>query len=119
MARKDLIEAVAAMSDSAARMGGEPVSARRGLEEMTTMLIAVSVFVAHVSAVRLDLKKANEPAPPERLSDIEATRKWLANRLVSSAPAPVSPNAPLPRTRRSAEALIAAANAFAAAASGG
>ena len=118
LARKEFIEAVAALSDSAARMGGEPVSARRGLEEMTSMLIATSVFVAHASAVRLDLRRANSPAPAERLSDVEATRKWLANRLVSTAAAPVSANAPLPRLRRAAEALIAAANAFAQAASG-
>ena len=119
MARKDFIEAVAALSDSAARMGGEPVAARRGLEEMSAMLISTSVFVAHVSATRLDLRQANQAAAPERLTDVDATRKWLARRLASPTAGPVGANAPLPRLRRSAEILIAAANAFSQAASAG
>ncbi len=55
-ARKALIEAIAALSNSAARMGGEPPAAQRGLEELTTMLIAAHGVVAQLSAARLTLQ---------------------------------------------------------------
>ncbi len=116
MARKDFIEALAALSDSAARMGGEPVSARRGLEEMTSMLIATLVFTANVSAARLDLKDLEGEEAKRRAGEIDVTRQWLARRLVSTAPQPVSPSAPLPRLRRAAKSLIGAASEFASAA---
>ena len=56
LARKGLIEAIAALSDSAARMGGEPPAAQRGLEELTAMLIAAHGVVAELSAARLALQ---------------------------------------------------------------
>ncbi len=58
LARKDFMEALAALSDSAARMGGEPRAARRGLDEMSAMVVAASVAAAHVSAARLDALEA-------------------------------------------------------------
>ncbi len=118
MGRKDLIEAVAALSDSAARMGGEPQNARRGLEEMTAMLIAASVFAAHLSAARLDLRH------PERRSD------WRPRRTTPSGPAngwsrasrpgptrlpsaePPNFEGPLSRLRAAALRLIDAARAY-------
>ena len=57
LARKDLIEAIAALSDSAARMGGEPQAVRRGLEEMAAMLVAAYDLAASISATRLSLRQ--------------------------------------------------------------
>jgi uncharacterized membrane protein YccC len=118
LGRKDLIEAVAALSDSAARMGGEPVAARRGLEEMSAMLIATSVFVAHVSAARLDLHEAEHGSAPAALEAVAETRTWLAKRAKASGAAASVADAPLPRLRRAAEGLISAAREFAEAARG-
>ena len=114
LARKDLIEAVTALSDSATRMGGEPQSARRGHDEMPAMLIAASVFAAHVSAARLDIRAAVEGASTTVRETVEATRNWLARRMA------VKPNADLPkpgdarleRLRAAAEDLIAAVESF-------
>jgi len=117
MGRKDLIEAVAALSDSAARMGGEPQNARRGLEEMTAMLIAASVFAAHLSAARLDLRHPGDaPMAPNR-DDAEKTRLWLVARLATGAEAASShetPNfeGPLSRLRAAALRLIEATRAY-------
>ncbi len=78
MARKSMIEALAALSDSAGRMGGEPQAVHRGLNEMADMLIAGYVLAAHVSATRLFLRERRGdedfPAIAERL---KATREWL------------------------------------------
>jgi uncharacterized membrane protein YccC len=52
LARKSMIEAIAALSDSAGRMGGEPQSMHRGLDEMTKMLIAAYRLCANISALR-------------------------------------------------------------------
>ena len=52
LARKAMIEAIAALSDWAARMGGEPAAAQRGLEELAAMLIAAHGVVAQLSAAR-------------------------------------------------------------------
>jgi uncharacterized membrane protein YccC len=117
LGRKDLIEAVAALSDSAARMGGEPVAARRGLEEMSAMLIATSVFIAHVSAARLDLQEADPVAAPDSVRKAVAeTRVWLAQRSQAKGAVPPAADAPLPRLRRASESLVAAAHEFAQAA---
>ena len=40
LARKNVIEAIAALSDSAGRMSVEPMAARKGLDEMAALLIA-------------------------------------------------------------------------------
>lgn len=112
LARKDVIEAVTAVSDSAARMGGEPMSARRGHDEMPAMLIAVSVFVAHVSAARLDIRAAE----PANLSALDPTRRWLVARLTakSGADAPFAEpdDEKFSRLRAAALELIAAVEAF-------
>jgi uncharacterized membrane protein YccC len=117
LGRKDVIEAVAALSDSAARMGGEPVSARRGLEEMSAMLIATSVFVAHVSAARLDLRGGEKGGDPESIRKaVNETRVWLAKRAKATGVMAPAAEGHLPRLRRAAEALISAAHEFAEAA---
>ena len=61
LARKDFMEALAALSDSAARMGGEPRSARRALDEVSAMVIAASIVAANVSAARFDALDAGAP----------------------------------------------------------
>ena len=117
MGRKDLIEAVAALSDSAARMGGEPQNARRGLEEMTAMLIAASVFAAHLSAARLDLRHPEDDPLAPTPEDAERTRQWLVARLATGADAassaePANFEGPLSRLRAAALRLIEAARAY-------
>jgi uncharacterized membrane protein YccC len=76
LARKNLIEAIAALSDSAGRMSIEPMAARRGLEEMAALLIAAHGLVAQLSAARL-AARTGAPAPDE------ATREWVQARLAS------------------------------------
>jgi uncharacterized membrane protein YccC len=75
LARKNMIEALAALSDSAGRMSIEPTATRRGLEEMAALLIAAHSLVAELSAARLDARSASRPAADE------ATRAWLQARL--------------------------------------
>lgn len=116
LARKDLIEAVTALSDSAARMGGEPRAAQRGLDEMAAMLIAASVFVAHVSAARLDIRAAEAAASPTVRERTDATRKWLIARLAARPEAAaklVAPDdAPLARLRAAADELVDAVEVY-------
>ncbi len=76
LARKNVIEAIAALSDSAGRMSIEPVAARKGLEEMAALLIAAHGLVAQLSAARL-AARTGAPAPDE------ATREWVQARLAS------------------------------------
>jgi uncharacterized membrane protein YccC len=76
LARKNLIEAIAALSDSAGRMSIEPVAARKGLEEMGALLIAAHGLVAQLSAARL-AARTGAPTPDE------ATRQWVQARLAS------------------------------------
>jgi uncharacterized membrane protein YccC len=111
LARKDVIEAIAALSDSAARMGGEPRTAQRGLEEMAAMLIAAHVVVAHLSAMRLALRAPG--GADEAEAEAEAARAWLARRLVAKGDAgPASKDgdeaAPAP-LKNATLALLAAA----------
>jgi uncharacterized membrane protein YccC len=74
LARKNVIEAISALSDSAGRMSIEPMAARKGLEEMAALLIAAHGFVAQLSAVRLAIRAgASGPTP--------AIRDWLQARL--------------------------------------
>jgi uncharacterized membrane protein YccC len=114
LARKDMIEAIAALSDSAARMGGEPQFARRGLDEMTAMLVAASVFVSHVSAARLDLRNVDIAKPTRE--DADDTRRWLAGRLASDPADTMAEqpdeDAPLARLRAAAIDLIGAARTY-------
>jgi uncharacterized membrane protein YccC len=81
LARKDFMEALAALSDSAARMGGEPQAARRGLDELSAMVIAASIAAAHISAARLDALDANAPGA------LEADRRVAAAALAGAQPA--------------------------------
>jgi uncharacterized membrane protein YccC len=74
LARRNLIEAIAALSDSAGRMSVEPMAARKGLEEMAALLIAAHGLVAQLSAARLAFQ-TGAPGP-----DL-AVREWLQARL--------------------------------------
>jgi len=91
LARKDVIEAVAALSDSAGRMAVEPVAARKGLEEMAALLMAAHGFIAQLSAARLDMLSGGR-------SPDAALRGWLQKKLPptgreasSDAPQPSGP----------------------------
>jgi uncharacterized membrane protein YccC len=68
LARKNVIEAIAALSDSAGRMSIEPVAARRGLDEMANLLIAGYSLVAELSAARLAVQTA-APSPDPAIND--------------------------------------------------
>ncbi len=89
LARKNMIEALAALSDSAGRMSIEPTATRKGLDEMAGLLIAAHGLVAELSAAKLDARSGGPAAD-------EATRAWLQARLapkpgVHDAPAPSGP----------------------------
>ena len=98
LARKELIEGVAALSDSATRMGGEPRMAQRGLDAMAGMLVRAGIFAAQVSAIRLDARAGLEP--PE---SVESTGRWIAARLGAEANA---------RAQDATEALLASAHHY-------
>ena len=70
LARKNVIEAIAALSDSAGRMSIEPMAARKGLDEMAELLIAAYSLVAQLSAARLAVQTGAPPPDP-------AIRDWL------------------------------------------
>jgi uncharacterized membrane protein YccC len=127
LARKSMVEALAALSDSAGRMGGEPQTVHRGLGEMADMLIAGYVLAAHISATRLFVRERrgaeNFPLIVPRL---QKTREWLL-ALLSDAAAPADMDGPayfsgpspngelaleLQRLRKAALALIAAAAVY-------
>jgi uncharacterized membrane protein YccC len=78
LARKNVIEAIAALSDSAGRMSIEPMAARKGLEEMAALLIAAHGLVAQLSAVRLGVQ-TGAPGPDP------AIRDWLQARLAGQS----------------------------------
>ena len=77
LARRDFMEGLAALSDSAARMGGEPRSTRRALDELSAMVTAAAVAAAHVSAARLDAAES-EDARAQLETEREAARSALA-----------------------------------------
>ena len=79
LARKAMIEALAALSDSAGRMSVEPVATRKGLDEMAALLMATHGLVTQLSAVRLDARSGVAPPPDE------ATRRWLKASLAADA----------------------------------
>jgi uncharacterized membrane protein YccC len=82
MARKSMIEAIAALSDSAGRMGGEPQTVHRGLDEMAAMLIAGYVLAAHISATRLFMRERRGAEDfPMLTPRLKATREWLIELL--------------------------------------
>jgi uncharacterized membrane protein YccC len=77
LARKNVIEAMAALSDSAGRMAIEPMTARKGLDEMAELLIRAYSLVAQLSAARL-ATQIGAPWPDLAISN------WLQALLVGS-----------------------------------
>jgi hypothetical protein len=92
LVRKNVIEAMAALTDSAGRMAIEPMTARRGLEEMAHLLIRAYSLVAQLSAARL-AAQTGAPLPDPALRD------WLTALLVGPSgavwPAAEPPAGPL------------------------
>ena len=106
LARKNVIEAIAALSNSAGRMSIEPMAARRGLEEMAALLIAAHGFVAQLSAARLAVR-AGAPGPDP------AIRDWLQARLAGqSGGAEVVADAPAGPLAAAALVVTAAARNY-------
>jgi uncharacterized membrane protein YccC len=106
LARKNVIEAMAALSDSAGRMAIEPMTARRGLDEMAEFLIRAYSLVAQLSAARL---AAQTGAP---LPDL-AIRDWLQDRLTGrSDAAEAVADVPAGPLAAAALAVIAAARTY-------
>jgi uncharacterized membrane protein YccC len=68
LARKNVIEAMAALSDSAGRMAIEPMTARKGLDEMAELLIRAYSLVAQLSAARL-ATQTGAPLPDLAISN--------------------------------------------------
>lgn len=87
LARKNVIEAIAALSDSAGRMSIEPTVARRGLDEMAALLIAAHRLIAELSVAHLSAR-TGAPAPGP------ATRDWLQRLLSSKSYAAEAAEAP-------------------------
>jgi uncharacterized membrane protein YccC len=106
LARKNLIEAIAALSDSAGRMSIEPMEARKGLEEMAALLIAAHSLVAQLSAARL-AARTGAPGPDTGL------REWLQARLGAPSDAPEAvADAPAGPLAAAAIAVTAAARNY-------
>jgi uncharacterized membrane protein YccC len=82
LARRNMIEALAALSDSAGRMSIEPTATRKGLDEMAALLIASYGLVAQFSGARLDARLGVAPAPDS------AARDWLQAQLAPKAGEP-------------------------------
>jgi uncharacterized membrane protein YccC len=78
LARKNVIEAMAALSDSAGRMAIEPMTARKGLDEMAELLIRAYSLVAQLSAARL-ATQTGAPLPDLAISN------WLRALLVGES----------------------------------
>ena len=106
LARKNMIEALAALSDSAGRMSIEPMATRRGLDEMAALLIAAHALVAKLSAARLDAKAGVAKPDPAVGKALRALLSAEGNR--------AQPNAPGPREalEEAALAVTSAAEAF-------
>jgi uncharacterized membrane protein YccC len=78
LARKNVIEAMAALSDSAGRMAIEPMTARKGLDEMAELLIRAYSLVAQLSAARL-ATQTGAPLPDLVISN------WLRALLIGES----------------------------------
>ncbi|HYC25649.1 MAG TPA: FUSC family membrane protein [Roseiarcus sp.] len=126
MARKRMIEALAALSDSAGRMSAEPQAVRRGLGEMAEMLINAYVLAATISATRFMIRGAPKGADRDQLAArLADSREWLIG-LLSKADAAADPGGPAQMAgppspklageflglRKAALALVSAANAY-------
>jgi uncharacterized membrane protein YccC len=82
LARKRIIEAIAALSDSAGRMGGEPQGVRRGLNELIEMLISGYLLAAHISSTRFTMRgRRSETGYEATAAHLAATREWLIGLL--------------------------------------
>jgi uncharacterized membrane protein YccC len=108
LARKDFMEALAALSDSAARMGGEPRAAQRALDELSTMVVAAGGAAANLSAARIDALEAG----PDAASWLESERAVAAATLAGAPPPQGS------RLALSLAGLVGAADAYEKAAQG-
>jgi hypothetical protein len=99
-----VIEAMAALSDSAGRMAIEPMTARKGIDEMADLLVRAYSFVAQLSAARLAAQNG-APLPDLAISD------WLETLLAgpSDGVVGVPPAGPL---AAAAIAVITAARAY-------
>ena len=90
LARKNVIEAIAALSNSAGRMSSEPMAARKGLDEMANLLIAAYSLVAELSAARLAFQTGAPPSDPaicERLQALLAGQSGRSRLRRSGRPA--------------------------------
>ncbi|RBP13747.1 putative membrane protein YccC [Roseiarcus fermentans] len=106
LARKNVIEAIAALSDSAGRMSVEPVAARKGLEEMAALLMAAHGYIARLSAARLDIRAG---APPPDAQTRARLQRLLA--LKGGEAPPDAPEAAAPLVI-AALAVVAAAGVY-------
>jgi uncharacterized membrane protein YccC len=81
MARKRMIEAIAALTDSAGRMSAEPQAVRKGQSELDSMLVGAPRMAAHLTKTRLLLRARNlAPAPPNP-GQLAKVRVWLLSQL--------------------------------------
>jgi uncharacterized membrane protein YccC len=113
LARKNVIEAMAALTDSAGRMAIEPMTARRGLDEMADLLIRAYSLVAQLSAARL-AAQTGAPLPDP------AIRDWLTALLGAPSGATGSvAEAPAGPLAAAATAVTAAARNYERAAKSG
>ena len=116
LARMALIEAIAALSDSAARMGGEPAAAQRGLEELATMLIAAHGVVAQLSAARIALQAADPAEADQARVEAAAAQRWLSGELAAggaaAAQTEIDRAEPFSDLKRATRRLTAAAQAY-------
>ncbi len=120
LARKALIEAIAELSDSAARMGGEPQAVRRGIDELAAMLVAAFDLGAAISARRLALRRTlGAPAYADAAAQASRARGWLSATLRGPAqaapPEAAPPEAGAGPLREAALKLLAAGLDYAAA----
>jgi uncharacterized membrane protein YccC len=89
MARKRMIESIAALSDSAGRMGGEPQAVRRALHELADMLISGYLLAAHISATRFMMRAKRGEADYDVVAGrLSATRDWLVVLLAGANASP-------------------------------
>jgi uncharacterized membrane protein YccC len=87
LARKNVIEAIAALSDSAGRMSSEPMAARKGLDEMANLLIAAYSLVAELSAARLAVQTGAPPLNPAIRERVQGLLAGQSGAAASDAPA--------------------------------
>jgi uncharacterized membrane protein YccC len=87
LARKNVIEAIAALSDSAGRMSSEPMAARKGLDEMANLLIAAYNLVAELSAARLAVQTGAPPLNPAIHERVQGLLAGQSGAAASDAPA--------------------------------